>query len=73
MGAFGAMPAGDDSLPDFFCEDYLTFRTSATTGVQKEDDQIVADLLTIQPTPPLDTRATISPEAITGAVTTLRR
>jgi len=52
--------------PDAFCSDWLTFRGKGKTeGEQVDDDTIVSDLNDIQP-PAVDTRATISPEAVTN-------
>jgi len=52
--------------PDAFCSDWLTFRGKGKTeGEQVEDENIVADLVEIQP-PSVDTKGTISPEEITN-------
>jgi len=58
--------------PDAFCSDFLTFRGKAKEeGVQVEDDVIRAELEKIQPEP-VDIKATISPEAVSGIPELLR-
>ena len=56
----------DAANPDAFCSDFLTFRGKAKQeGVQVEDSDIRSDLEKIQPET-VDTKATISPEAVTN-------
>jgi len=57
---------GAAAEPNFFCSDFLTFRGKPKQeGVQVDDLVIYADLQKIQPEP-IDTKATISPENVTG-------
>ena len=52
--------------PDAFCNDYVTFRPKPKQdGVQVDDDQIRADLETIQPDP-VDIKGTICAEDVTN-------
>ena len=52
--------------PDAFCSDFLTFRGKPKQeGDQVEDSEIRSDLEKIQPEA-IDTKATISPEAVTN-------
>lgn len=53
----------DAASPDAFCDNYLTYRDAPK--YQKQDDAIRATLETLQP-PLINTRATVSPEAVTG-------
>ncbi len=52
----------DAASPDAFCEDFFTFRDGPKDG-QKEDTNIVDELLPLQPDPPVDTKL-ITPEKI---------
>merc|ERR1711879_857454 len=52
--------------PTAFCSSWLSYRGKGKVdGVQTDDDEIRSDLETIQP-PPIDTKATISPEDVTN-------
>merc|ERR1711890_189208 len=52
--------------PNAFCSDFLTFRGKPKQeGVQVDDFEIVSGLEKIQPDP-IDIKATISPEKVTG-------